>query len=145
MNVERIIRLADYYLENDITMKEVGEAFGISKKTVQNDLKLLAEVDPKKYALVEEKKATNLKNGAVKGGRNGSPSALNFGEHRRPYTINDADLEKIADAIIEGDLTLREVEQRYKIPKSTIHDNIPRLAEEKRNAVQDVQKCHVKR
>lgn len=145
MNRERIVTLANYYLENNVTMKEVGEAFGISKKTVQNDLKLLAQVDPRKYALVEEKKANNLKIGAIKGGQNGSPSALSFGEHRKPYTINDSDLEKIADAIIEGDLTLREAEQRYRIPKSTIHDSISRLDEDKRKEVQDVQKRHTRR
>lgn len=145
MNKDRIIKEADYYLENEGTIKDVGEHFGLSKKTIQIDFKKLEEIDPDKYKLVQAKKIGNMAAGAVKGGQNGVPSAPRSGIQRKPYTLTNTNLKIIAKDIIDNDLTLRKAEKKYGVSKSTIHDSLSRLDKDTFRSVKIIQEKHSRR
>ena len=125
MTKEDLIKAqAIYYLENDVTMQQVADHFGFkSKKTIQDNMKKLAEIDPQLYKLVEDKKEKNLAMGAVKGGQNGKPTNM-IGNINNPKTIGDQDIKDIAELIIFYKWTLREAEENLGISKSTLYDNL---------------------
>ncbi len=133
---KKILEEANYYLDNDVTMKQAANYFGISKKSFQVHMKKLENLFPDKYKLVQEKKQMNLIAGAKKGGQNGKPTPP-LVHTPKPFTIEKEMLMQIANSIIKSDLTLREIENIYDIPKSTIHDNLipERLGEELYNDV----------
>ena len=125
MTKEDLIKAqAIYYLENDVTMQQVADHFGYkSKKTIQDNMKKLAEIDPGLYKLVEDKKRGNLAVGVVKGGQNGKPTNM-IGNTNREKTIGDQDIKDIAELIIFYKWTLREAEENLGISKSTLYDNL---------------------
>ena len=126
MTKEELIReQANYYLENDVTMQQVGDHFGVSKKTIQLNMKKLSSIDPDLYKLVEDKKRGNLISGMVKGGQNGKPTNM-MGNTNRKKTIGNQDIKDIAELIIFYKWTLREAEENLGISKSTLYDNLTR-------------------
>lgn len=127
----KMLEEANYYLDNEVTMQQAATHFGISKKSFQIHMKKLETLFPDKYVLVQEKKNAHLVEGAKKGGQNGKPSKPAV-YTPKPFTIDNELLIQIANSIIKSDLTLREIESIYDIPRSTIHDNlnIDRLGKE---------------
>ena len=119
---EEIVTQANYYLDNDVTMEEAGEYFGVCKKTFQLRMKKLASISPFTYNLVKIKKELNLVLGASKGGKNGKPTVL--GLKRREKNLTSEEAVSLAHHMLENDLSLREIEQFTGIPKSTIFDSL---------------------
>ena len=121
---EEIMEYAKYYLGNEeVSMKQSAEHFGISKKTFQVNMKKLESISPTTFKLVQEKKERNLKNGAVKGGQNGKPTYVE-GVVRKTKYISDGDIVYIAMEIVKNKYTIREAEKIFKINRSTLHDNL---------------------
>lgn len=108
----KILKEAKYYLENDVTLEEASKFLGISKKTLQNHFKALENIDKELFEAVENKKQQNIQNGRVLGGQNISRTSK--------YTEKNA-LE-IAQTMVEKEMTYREAEEYFGIPKSTIYE-----------------------
>lgn len=111
-NDERILEEADYYLNNDVTIKQASSDLGISRKTFQLHLKKLESIDLEKANLVKEKKLASEKQGKIKGGSLGK---------RGPNWTKEQAME-IAEAMINQQMTNREAEAAFGIPKSTIYE-----------------------
>ena len=121
-NNNKIIEEAEYYLQNDVTMKTAADHFGISKKTFQIHMKMLDGIDIDKYKLVEDRKLANRISGNIKGGQNGKPTV--FPNKPRKHSISDEEIDALAKKIIYEGLSLREIEIITGIPKSTLLDNL---------------------
>lgn len=115
---EEIIKQAQYYIDNDVTMKEAGNHFGICKKTFQVRMKKLESIAPDVFKLVELKKQNNLASGMIKGGQNGKPTIV-----PRSHSITKEQTIEIANYMLENDASLRNLEMVFGISKSTIFDN----------------------
>lgn len=115
---DEIIKQAQYYIDNDVTMKEAGSHFGICKKTFQVRMKNLESIAPDVFKLVEQKKQGNLVSGAIKGGQNGKPTIV-----PRSHSITPQQAITFANYMIEHDISLRELEVVFGVSKSTIFDN----------------------
>ena len=116
---EEIKIQAQYYIDNNVTMKEAGLHFGICKKTFQVRMKKLESIAPDMYKLVQEKKTGNLTLGMVKGGQNGKPSP----GASRSHIMTSEEVVTLAQYALQNDLSLRELETVIGISKSTIFDN----------------------
>lgn len=121
---EDIISEADYYLNNDVTMSDAANHFGICKKSFQVHMKKLEEICPDKYKLVNEKKEKNLIRGAIKGGMNGKPSTISNVRIGKSFSFDSETAVSLARDIIDKDLSFRQLEHKSGIPKSTIKDNL---------------------
>ena len=111
-NDERILEEADYYLNNDVTIKQASSDLGISKRTLQLHLQKLESISPEKAKLVKDKKLASEKQGKIKGGSLGK---------RGPTWTKEQAME-IAEAMINKQMTNREAESAFGIPKSTIYE-----------------------
>ena len=116
---EEIKAQAQYYIDNNVTMKEAGLHFGICKKTFQVRMKKLESIAPDVFKLVELKKQNNLASGMVKGGQNGKPSP----GASRSHIMTSEEVVTLAQYALQNDLSLRELETVIGISKSTIFDN----------------------
>ena len=136
---EKIIEQAQYYIENDVTMKEAGEYFGICKKSFQVRMKKLESIAPDVFKLVELKKQGNLASGMVKGGQNGKPTIV-----PRSHSITKTQAIQFANYMLENDVTLRELESVFGISKSTIFDNFTSdiLGEELKTKIEFLLEAH---
>lgn len=117
---EEIIKQADYYLNNEVTMEQAGVHFGVCKKTFQVRMKKLEKIDLDRYKLVQDKKQKNLSFGMIKGGQNGKPSVVNTKEH----VLTKDEAVSLANHMLENDLSLRNVESTMDISKSTVFDSL---------------------
>ena len=111
---EEIIKEAEYYLNNDVTIEQASSDLHISKRTLQLHLKKLEELAPETFKLVQEKKTGNIKAGTIKGGHTGK---------RGPTWTEEQALE-VAMKIINEGMTYREAEAHFKIPSSTLHEMV---------------------
>jgi hypothetical protein len=111
---EEIIKEAEYYLNNDVTIEQASTNLHISKRTLQLHLKKLEELAPETFKLVQEKKTGNIKAGTIKGGQTGK---------RGPTWTEEQALE-VAMKIINEGMTYREAEAYFKIPSSTLHEMV---------------------
>lgn len=109
---EEIIKEAEYYLNNDVTIEQASKDLSISKRTLQLHLKKLEEIAPSTFVLVQEKKNGNIKEGNVKGGQTG----------KRGPTWNPNQALEIAMKILNEGMTYREAAEHYHIPASTINE-----------------------
>jgi len=111
---EQIIKEAEYYLNNNVTIQQASHDLNISKRTLQLHIKKLEEISPLTFKLVQEKIKLNIKEGNVKGGSTGK---------RGPSWTKEQATE-IATKIIENEMTYQEAEDFFGIPSSTIHDMV---------------------
>ena len=111
---EEIIKEAEYYINNDVTIEQASSDLHISKRTLQLHLKKLEELAPETFKLVQEKKTGNIKAGTIKGGHTGK---------RGPTWTEEQALE-VATKIINDGLSYREAEAYFKIPSSTLHEMV---------------------
>lgn len=143
-NNEEIIAQAKYYVENDVTMKQVGEHFNVHKKTIQLRLnERLKDIDLELYNLVQEKKSGNLVEGAKKGGKNGKPTNVSIIPNK-PHIMSPDYVTSIADYMLDNDSSLRDVEKNLGISKSTLHDNLTKeiLGEERFTKIEELLENH---
>ena len=118
---EQLEEMGKYYIENDVTYEEAANHFGVSKRSFQLYMKKLKEISSTTYKLVQDKKIKNLEIGAKKGGSISKHESINVGRKRH---ISDEQLENYTNKLIEGDLSLRQLQADTGIPKSTLHDNL---------------------
>lgn len=112
--IEQIIKEAEYYLNNDVTIEQASSNLNISKRTLQLHLKKLEEISPATFRLVQEKKSGNIKEGNIKGGQTGK---------RKPTWTEEQALQ-VAMKIINEGMTYKEAEEHFHIPSSTLHDMV---------------------
>lgn len=112
MDENKIIEEANVYLSNDKTIKETAKDLNISKRTLQLHLKKLEIIDENLYKLVLNKKASNQKDGRIKGGKVG----------KRGATYTEKEAINIAKTMVEKQLTYQEASLMFDIPTSTIYD-----------------------
>lgn len=133
-------------------IKEILEKY---IKGEYNTLKQAAEennitIDKIKYYIKSLKKSNNLedinmykkyldasresqKRGRKKGGKNG----------KRKATLSEEILSELYSCIVEQDYTLRQLEQKFKIPSSTIYDNLmASLTGKQKRQIQEVFDIH---
>lgn len=111
-NNEDILREADYYLNNDVTIEQASSDLGISKRTLQLHMKKLESIAPDKFKLVQDKKENSVRQGRVVGGSVGK---------RNPVWSRDEAIV-IAKRMVEENLTYEQAEKEFGIPKSTIYE-----------------------
>lgn len=111
---EEILKEAEYYLNNDVTIEQASEDLHISKRTLQLHLKKLEEIAPATFKLVQEKKSGNIKKGTIKGGQTG----------KRGPTWTEEQALQVAMKIINEGMTYKEAEAYFKIPSSTLHEMV---------------------
>ena len=111
---EQIIKEADYYLSNNVSVDQASKALGISRRTFQLHMKKLEEIHPTKAVLVRTKKLANIKSGNILGGQTGKRSVS--------YTLTD--VSGAALEMIEHGESYREASVSLGIPKSTLHEMI---------------------
>lgn len=109
---EDIIKEANYYLENDVTIEQASHDLGVSKRTLQLHLKKLESIAPDTFKLVTDKKLSNERQGRIKGGTLG----------KRTPTWEMDEVSQIAEQMLSKEMTYREAEGVFNIPKSTLHD-----------------------
>ncbi|MDD6879330.1 MAG: sporulation transcriptional regulator SpoIIID [bacterium] len=109
---DTLIREANYYLENDVTLQQMSVDLGVSKKTLQNHFKALQNINPNLFEKIQKKKEENINKGRSEGGKNISRVSK--------YTEHDA--LKIAKIMVEKEMTYRQAEEYFGIPKSTIFE-----------------------
>lgn len=67
--INRVIRIADYIISTNLTIREVGKIFMISKSTVHKDVQeRLREIDQERYNLVKKIMNKHLAERHIKGG-----------------------------------------------------------------------------
>ena len=111
---EDIIREAEYYLNNDVTIEQASSDLGVSKRTLQLHLKKLESIAPETFKLVTEKKAANERRGKVLGGTLG----------KRGPSWTEEQAAAYARMMIEQGLTFQEAEKFTGIPHTTLHEMV---------------------
>ena len=109
---DKILEEANYYLNNDVTIKQASSDLGISKRTLQLHFQKLESIDLEKARLVKDKKIANEKQGKIKGG--------SLGKRGPNWTREQA--QQLADAMINNQMTNREAATTFERPKSTIYE-----------------------
>ena len=67
--VERVVLLSEYVCENEATIREAGERFGIRKSTVHIDLsKRLKKIDKKMFEKIKKILEKNFTEKHIRGG-----------------------------------------------------------------------------
>lgn len=124
---EIIIYEANEYLKGNRSIAATATSLGITKKTLQLHFIRLKLISEKLYRLVEEKKESNQIEGRVKGGE--------IGKSHSKYTKQQA--EEIATKMIDQNLTYKEAEELFGIPKSTIYELVhgPLVSKELKDAL----------
>ena len=112
MQRSAIIDMANYYVNNDITMDDLAAKYNVSKATVVRSFKgitgsllpsdLQAKVDAKKLKNWTEGKATHGNKGHI--------------------TMSKERLVSIAHSLINGDYTLEEMAKSIGRPQSTLYN-----------------------
>jgi len=109
---EDIIREANYFLDNDVTVEQASRDLGVSKRTLQLHLKKLESIAPDTFRLVEDKKKANEKRGRVVGGTLGK---------RKPMW-SEEDAKDAVQSMLDGQMTYRKAEEELGIPRSTLYE-----------------------
>ena len=107
-----IIYEAEEYVNNNLTVSQTAKVLGISKRTLQLHLRRLEQIDNNLYQQVQEKQKLNQQSGRVKGGQTGKSHSH----------ITQEQAEYMASEMIKKNLTYRDAEEEFGIPKSTIYE-----------------------
>ena len=111
---EQIIEEANYYIQNDVSVEEAAEHFGISRRSFQLYMAKLIEIAPQIAKLQQEK---SLKMQEM---RRGKYERTKDNSRRASWSLEDA--ERVAKFILSTNATIREAGDEFDIPKSTVHD-----------------------
>ena len=114
---EKILSVANYIIENETTIGDTANAFGLSSSCVKkyiNDENNLQRIDYGTYIIVKEIQNKIEHNGKIKGGKTG----------KRKRIISEDDIRSIAMQIINNGWTLEDASTKLSIPTSTIYDRI---------------------
>lgn len=116
---ERIITVANYIVDNKATIIQTAEHFNMSTSSIKkyiNSKDKLQSIDIELFKKVKEAQMSVIIDGQIKGGKIGSREGVR--------SISEEKLTYIMDEMIEKDLTLKQVEEIYGIPTSTLYDSI---------------------
>ena len=116
---ERIIAVANYIVDNNATIIQTAEHFNMSPSSIKkyiNSKDKLQSIDIELFKKVKEAQMSVIIDGQIKGGKIGSREGV--------CSISEEKLTYIMDEMIEKDLTLKQVEEIYGIPTSTLYDSI---------------------
>lgn len=123
------IDVAYYIIENESTIAEAANHFGVCPSTIQNKLKKLecsSNKDEQNLILMVRNVQKSIQSKKVSlGGILG----------KRDYSHNQGVLDVIYDTIVNEGLTLRQCQEKLGIPKSTIYENLKRLPKEKQEEI----------
>lgn len=112
MDNDKINEYAKYYVENNVTIKDVADTFDVSKSTVQKGFRKLKDINPELLERVNEKRESNQVSGRVKGG--------NIGKRTVSFTKEFAN--EIAKEMCNKQLTYEEASEIYDIASSTLYE-----------------------
>ena len=112
MDNDRINEYAKYYVENNVTIKDVADNFDVSKSTVQKGFRELKDINPELLERVNQKRESNQVSGRVKGG--------NIGKRTVSFTKELAN--EIAKEMCNKQLTYEEASEIYDIASSTLYE-----------------------
>lgn len=131
--------LLNYIIENDATLREASEYFGVSLSTVKKRMKVIKEnLDFKSLSKLENVARKNEQLGRQKGGLS------NNSGKKRKYTLEEIAL--YAMQFIAENMTMETASEYFGIPKSTLFDNFKLLnCEEYQELYSDlvyIYECH---
>ena len=112
MTKQKLIELANYYINNDISLEELAHLNNTSKKTIIRYFSGNASVYlPKELQeMVDAKKSKNWLDSKATYGNQGKIS------------ISKEELVKIAECLIENNYTLREIATTKNVSPTTIYN-----------------------
>ena len=124
---DAIIEEVKYYIEHNVTKKDVAKAFGRSLSSIKKDFakfKNYAVENPEweyydLYLSVISKANFNEQIGKINGGKK-----TNSGKKR---ILSIKETLEVAKYIVQNAVTLRVAEEKLTIPRSTIYDSIEQL------------------
>ena len=126
---ERIIAVANYIVDNNATIIQTAEHFNMSPSSIKkyiNSKDKLQSIDIELFKKVKEAQMSVIIDGQIKGGKIGSREGV--------CSISEEKLTYIMDEMIEKDLTLKQVEEIYGIPTSTLYDSIEKTSDLERKS-----------
>ena len=135
---EKIITVANYIVDNKATIIQTAEHFNMSPSSIKkyiNSKDKLQSIDIELFKKVKETQMGITLDGQIKGGKTGSREGV--------YSINKEKLDYIMDEMIEKDLTLKQVEEIYDIPSSTLYESIEKTDDlGKKELIYDMYRHH---
>ena len=114
MKEEIIIREADEYIQNDLSILDTAKKLGISRRTLQLHLKALEGIDFRRYQLVLDKKKSNELAGRKMGAA--------IGKRGPTFTKDEAIF--VAKKMVAEQMTYEEASIRFDMPTSTIYEMV---------------------
>ena len=113
-DIETITIEAMEYINNDLSVEETASKLGVSKRTLQLHFKIIKEINPKLYELIQIKQKRKHQEGVVYGGQ--------IGKVKPRYTKENA--TAIAETMINDELSYEEASEIFNIPKSTLYEMV---------------------
>ena len=119
---EKIKYEAEYILySKNKTLEEISDELNISKRTLQNHINtLLPEIDKKLYEKVRIKIDETSKLRNIKGGQTSKKNS-SYTQEEIEYLCNEF-TKAFNNNNKEEIMSLRELAEKYNIPKSTLYD-----------------------
>lgn len=135
---EKIIAVANYIVDNNATIIQTAEHFNMSPSSIKkyiNSKDKLQSIDIELFKKVKEAQMSVIIDGQIKDGKIGSREGVR--------SISEEKLTYIMDEMIEKDLTLKQVEEIYGIPTSTLYDSIEKTSDlERKSKIYDMYGKH---
>ena len=143
---ERIIAVANYIVDNKATIIKTAEHFNMSTSSIKKyingkdklqsiDIELFKKVKEAQMSVIIDGQMSVIIDGQIKGGKIGSREGV--------CSISEEKLTYIMDEMIEKDLTLKQVEEIYGIPTSTLYDSIEKTSDlERKSKIYDMYGKH---
>lgn len=135
---EKIIAVANYIVDNNATIIQTAEHFNMSPSSIKkyiNSKDKLQSIDIELFKKVKEAQMSVIIDGQIKGGKIESREGVR--------SISEEKLTYIMDEMIEKDLTLKQVEEIYGIPTSTLYDSIEKTSDlERKSKIYDMYGKH---
>ena len=114
---KKILEIAKYMLENKATISMTAEHFHLSVSSIKkyiNDPDKLPAIDIDLYKQIKLMQEELQQIGHIVGGKNGV----------REPTYTEFEALEIAETMLSESLTLKEAEERFNIPDSTIYERL---------------------
>lgn len=120
MKEEEIIEHGKYYCNNDTTIDQAAQHFGVSRRTYQLHLEKFSKLSTENSEKLALKRQSNMNKGVIFGGT--------IGKKQSPFS--DEQVDNIFKTMIAEDLTLRGLSAKLNISKSTLSELSGRVSGE---------------
>ena len=126
-------KIIEDIISNNLTVLEASQKYNCSESSIRKYIRKLKESnelsDINLYNRYLDVARNSQKNGRKKGGTNS----------KRTTTLSKEEINNLYELIVNEDRTLREVEEKTRIPSSTIYDNLmANLSENQKKQIQEV-------